>query len=94
MPRPAATWDGLIDQAAALPEGQRVLAVQGGRYEGYTTWLASLLASAGTGLVADPGDPDRARADLAAGPAAAALGVVRRLARSPPPTPGSPPRPS
>lgn len=88
VPRPAATWDGLVDQAAALPEGQRVLAVQGGRYEGYTTWVASLLASAGTGLVADPGDPDRARADLATGPAARALGVVRRLARSPAADPG------
>ena len=88
VPSPAATWDGLIGQAGALPEGQRVLAVQGGRYEGYTAWVTSLLASAGTGLVADPGDPGRARADLAAGPARRALAVVGRLARSPAADPG------
>lgn len=82
VPRPAATWDGLISQAEALPDGQDVVAVQGGRYEGYTVWVTSLLASAGTGLVADAGDPDRARADLAAGPTRRALEVIRRLATS------------
>ncbi|MFL6131150.1 MAG: extracellular solute-binding protein [Mycobacteriales bacterium] len=82
VPKPAASWDGLISQAEALPDGQDVVAVQGARYEGYTAWVASLLASAGTGLVADADDPARARADLAAGPARRALAVVRRLAHS------------
>jgi len=82
LPRPAATWAGLIAQAEALPDGQNVVAVQGGRYEGYTVWVTSLLASAGTGLVADPADPERARAELADGPARQALEVLRRLARS------------
>ena len=83
VPAPPPTWDRLIDTAELLPAGQGTFAVQGGRYEGYTAWVAALLASAGTGLVAAPEDPDRARADLAPGPAARALGVVSRLARSP-----------
>jgi multiple sugar transport system substrate-binding protein len=88
LPTPAATWDGLITQAEALPAGRNVVAVQGGRYEGYTTWVTSLLASAGTGLVADAHDPDRARADLAEGPTRRALEVIRRLAGSPVADPG------
>jgi multiple sugar transport system substrate-binding protein len=78
-----ATWDQLITAAEALPAGQRVVAVQGGRYEGYTVWVNSLLASAGTRLVADADRPDRARAGLADGPAQQALAVIRRLATSP-----------
>lgn len=88
LPRPAATWDGLITQAEALPAGGNVVAVQGGRYEGYTVWVTSLLASAGTGLVADAEHPDRARADLADGPTRRALQVIGRLARSPAADPG------
>ena len=82
VPRPAPTWDGLISQAEALPAGQDLVAVQGGRYEGYTTWIASLLASAGTALVVDADDPRRARAELADAPARRALAVVHRLASS------------
>ena len=88
IPRPAPTWDGLISQAEALPAGENIVAVQGGRYEGYTTWVTSLLASAGTGLVTDPEDPERARADLADAPARQALEVIRRLAHSPVADPG------
>ncbi len=87
-PEPPATWDQLITQAEALPRGQNTVAVQGGRYEGYTVWVDSLLASAGTALVADPDQPARARAALAAGPTRRALGVIRRLATSPAADPG------
>ena len=80
---PPATWDQLITAAEALPAGQREVAVQGGRYEGYTVWITALLASAGTELVTDADRPDRARAGLAAGPTRQALGVIRRLATSP-----------
>ena len=83
VPVPPATWDQLIDDAELLPAGRNEVAVQGGRYEGYTTWVTALLASAGTGLVADPDRPAAARAELADGPARRALRVVRRLARSP-----------
>jgi multiple sugar transport system substrate-binding protein len=80
---PPATWDELITAAEALPDGQREIAVQGARYEGYTVWVTALLASAGTELVVDADQPERARAGLAAGPTEQALGVIRRLARSP-----------
>ncbi|HEY6745997.1 MAG TPA: extracellular solute-binding protein [Mycobacteriales bacterium] len=82
-PSPAPTWDQVIAQAEALPGGDNEVAVQGGRYEGYTVWVNSLLASAGTELVADPDRPDRARAGLAPGPTREALAVIRRLASSP-----------
>jgi multiple sugar transport system substrate-binding protein len=78
-----ATWGDLITAAEALPPGQREVAVQGGRYEGYTVWVTALLASAGTELVADSERPDRAHAGLAPGPTEQALGVIRRLATSP-----------
>lgn len=87
-PRPPATWDQLIDAAEALPAGRNAVAVQGARYEGYTAWVAALLASAGGTLVTDPDRPDRAAAGLADGPARRALGVVRRLATSPVADPG------
>jgi multiple sugar transport system substrate-binding protein len=83
VPRPPETWDQLIDRAEALPAGQNQVGVQGGRFEGYTVWVNALLASAGTGLVADPDQPDRAAADLDEVPTRQALGVVRRLATSP-----------
>ena len=82
------SWDQVITAAEALPRGQRVVAVQGARYEGYTVWVTALLASAGTELVVDADRPDRARAGLAAGPTELALGVVRRLATSPVADPG------
>jgi multiple sugar transport system substrate-binding protein len=85
---PPATWDQLIATAEALPRGQQEVAVQGGRYEGYTVWVTALLASAGTELVTDADQPDRARAGLAEGPTRQALGVIRRLATSPVADPG------
>lgn len=88
VPEPPATWDDMIDRAEALPAGQNVIAVQGGRYEGYTAWVDALLASAGTALVLDPDRPAAARAGLADGPARQALAVVRRLADSPAADPG------
>lgn len=87
-PEPPKTWDQVIAQAEALPRGGNEVAVQGGRYEGYTVWVNSLLASAGTPLVTDADRPDRARAGLADGPAREALAVVRRLATSPVADPG------
>ncbi len=81
--RPPQTWAQLIDRAEALPAGQNQVGVQGGRYEGYTVWVNSLLASAGTGLVANADRPGRAAADLDDVPAREALGVIRRLATSP-----------
>jgi multiple sugar transport system substrate-binding protein len=87
-PRPPVTWDQVLAAAEALPRGRNEVAVQGGRYEGYTVWVNSLLASAGTALVTAADRPARARAALADGPARAALAVIRRLATSPVADPG------
>ena len=88
VPAAPATWDAMIDQAEALPAGRNGIAVQGGRYEGYSVWVNALLASAGTTLVADADRPARARAELDDAPTRQALGVIQRLARSPVADPG------
>ena len=88
VPEPPATWDRVLQQAEALPAGRNRVAVQGARYEGYTVWVNSLLASAGTGLVTGTDRPDEATAGLADAPARRALGVIRRLATSPVADPG------
>ncbi|HEX6755831.1 MAG TPA: extracellular solute-binding protein [Mycobacteriales bacterium] len=87
---PPATWDAMIAAAEALPEGRNRVQVQAGQQEAYTTWVNSLLASAGTGLVAHADDPGRAAPALAPGPAETALRVIRRLADSPAADPALP----
>ena len=47
------TWDDLIDIAA---ENGSSIQVQAARYEGYTVWINSLIASAGGSLVDENGD--------------------------------------
>jgi multiple sugar transport system substrate-binding protein len=47
---PAATWDGLIAQASALPKAGRI-EIQGAQYEGTTVWFNSLVASGGGTIV-------------------------------------------
>ena len=47
------TWDEMIDMAA---ESGRSIEVQAARYEGYTVWINSLIASAGGSLVDEDGD--------------------------------------
>ena len=47
------TWDDLIDIAA---ENGSSIQVQAARYEGYTVWINSLIASAGGSLVDQNGD--------------------------------------
>jgi multiple sugar transport system substrate-binding protein len=47
------TWDEMIDMAA---ESGRSIEVQAARYEGYTVWINSLVASAGGQIVDEDGD--------------------------------------
>jgi multiple sugar transport system substrate-binding protein len=75
---PPATWDAMIEQAERIGPGGDIEA-QGARYEGLTVLFVSLLASAGGAVLADDG---RAPA-LADRPTRRALGIMRRLARSP-----------
>jgi multiple sugar transport system substrate-binding protein len=52
--QPPETWDELIDMAAELDTG---IAVQAARYEGLTTWINSLVASAGGTIIGEDGEP-------------------------------------
>ncbi|HEX2126017.1 MAG TPA: ABC transporter substrate-binding protein [Thermoleophilaceae bacterium] len=47
------TWDEMIDQASRTGRG---IEVQGARYEGYTVWINSLIASAGGSIVDEQGE--------------------------------------
>lgn len=47
------TWDEMIDQAK---KAGRSIEVQGARYEGYTVWINSLVASAGGEIVDEEGN--------------------------------------
>jgi multiple sugar transport system substrate-binding protein len=71
---PAATWDGLIDQASKLPKANYI-EIQGAQYEGVTVWFNSLVQSAGGTLVAD------GKATLGQ-PGLRAAQIMRRLATS------------
>jgi multiple sugar transport system substrate-binding protein len=83
VPQPPTTWDEMIDQAEALPADRNRIQIQGNRYEGYTVWVNSLIQSAGTEVVENPDDPDKATAGLEQGPTEEALAVIRRLGNSP-----------
>jgi multiple sugar transport system substrate-binding protein len=67
----------MIDMASKMPASQNKIEVQGARYEGYTVWFNSLLASAGGKILAGPQKPS-----LAPGPTVKALSVMKRLATS------------
>jgi multiple sugar transport system substrate-binding protein len=80
---PPATWDEMIDLAESLGEGGTIRA-QGERYEGFSVFFVSLLASAGGAILTEDG---RAIA-LPAGPTRAALRIMRRLGGSTAAPPG------
>lgn len=77
VPEPPKTWDEMLDMAERLPEGQRFVQVQGARYEGFTVWVNSLIASAGGEIVDEQGDVALRRA-----PTRRALQIMHRLATS------------
>lgn len=75
--KPPATWDEMIRVAERLGE-RGTIQVQGERYEGFTVFFTSLLASAGGSVLS----PDARSVSLEAGPTRRALAVMRRLAAS------------
>jgi len=75
---PPVTWGEMIDRAEALGRVGTIQA-QGERYEGLTVFFVSLLASSGGRVL----DANGQGAGLARQPLEAALGVMRRLGRSP-----------
>ncbi len=80
---PPATWDAMIEQAERIGADGSIQA-QGARYEGLTVLFVSLLASAGGTVLSEDGKQPA----LAAEPTRRALGIMRRLARSPATDPG------
>lgn len=74
---PPKTWTEMITMAEALGE-QGAIQAQGERYEGFTVFFTSLLASAG-GAVLDP----KGGLSLEEAPTRQALEIMKRLATSP-----------
>lgn len=74
------TWDQIID--AAADNGGKV-AVQANKYEGYVVWINSLIAGAGGEIATDTEDGVDLQLELDSEPAAAAAGVIEKLAGSP-----------
>jgi multiple sugar transport system substrate-binding protein len=66
----------MIEEAESLPEAGQVQ-VQAERYEGYTVWVNSLIASAGTEILSGPEE-----VDLEQKPTEEALAVIGKLAHS------------
>jgi len=77
VPVAPTTWDEMISMAERLPDGVNKIEVQAARYEGYTVWFNSLLASAGGRILAGPTTPS-----LRDPATVAALQVIKRLATS------------
>ncbi|KPJ95297.1 MAG: ABC transporter substrate-binding protein [Gammaproteobacteria bacterium SG8_11] len=75
--QPPATWDELIRQAEALGEVGTIQA-QGERYEGFTVFFISLLASAGGSVL----DADGGKVSLPKEPTLRALSIMSRFANS------------
>ena len=69
------TWDQMIDQAV---EKDTTIQVQAQRYEGFTVFANTLIASAGTEILSGP-----ETVALEQGPTEEALAVLGKLARSP-----------
>ena len=73
------TWDRLVE--AAVGQG-RVIAAQGGRYEGYVVWINALVESAGGRLLDDAAAGAAARPAIASPAGDRAARIVGHLARS------------
>jgi multiple sugar transport system substrate-binding protein len=75
VPNPPQTWDEMVRIAESLPAGKNSIEVQAAKYEGYTVWFNSLLASAGGSIL-----NGRGNISLASGPTSAALSVMKSVA--------------
>jgi multiple sugar transport system substrate-binding protein len=73
------TWDQVID---AAEQTDTTVEVTGNRYEGYTVWINSLVASAGGEILADPEAGRDAKPQLDSEAGRKAAEVVGRLGRS------------
>jgi multiple sugar transport system substrate-binding protein len=78
--KPPKTWGEMIKEAEKLgQEGKPdTIQVQASKYEGYTVWVNSMIASAGGEILAGPG-----KVALQRGPTEKALKAIGELAHSP-----------
>ena len=75
VPNPPTTWDEMVQMATQLPPRKRGIEVQAAKYEGYTVWFNSLLASAGGSILDKKGQVSLTRT-----PTQKALQVMRDVA--------------
>lgn len=54
VPNPPATWDEMLQQAQDIGPAEGQIQVQANRYEGFTVWINSMIASAGTEVLSGP----------------------------------------
>jgi multiple sugar transport system substrate-binding protein len=73
---PPKTWDDMISEAEGLPEAGTIQ-VQANRYEGFSVWVATMIASAGGEILSGPEE-----VSLEQEPTEAALAEIGKLARS------------
>jgi len=80
VPNPPKTWSEMIDQAESLARQGKphYIEIQGASYEGYTVWINAMILSAGGQILSDDG-----QRVILGPPAAQAVSVIGRMARSP-----------
>ena len=54
VPNPPATWEEMLQQAEEIGPEEGQIQVQGNRYEGFTVWINSMIASAGAEVLSGP----------------------------------------
>lgn len=79
VPNPPSTWDQMIAQAEQLASQGKphFIEIQGASYEGYTVWINAMILSAGGQILSADGQQV-----ILGPPAARAVSVIGRLARS------------
>ena len=54
VPNPPTTWEEMLQQAEDIGPAEGQIQVQANRYEGFTVWINSMIASAGTEVLSGP----------------------------------------
>jgi len=78
VPEPPTTWEEMLDQALEIGPAEGQIQVQANRYEGFTVWINSMIASAGTEILSGPTE-----VDLEQGPTEEAIATMAEFASSP-----------
>jgi multiple sugar transport system substrate-binding protein len=54
VPNPPSTWEEMLEEAEQIGPAEGQIQVQADRYEGFTVWINSMIASAGTEVLSGP----------------------------------------